>query len=318
MTTNPKYTSPHLLKSTPLRSGDTIAVISPAGPPDKKRFQAGLRELRRWGYEVATGKYADHKHAYFSGNDDERLEDLIWAFSDPSIKAIICSRGGYGSGRLLSRIPYDLVTANPKFFVGFSDVTALSWAIFAKTGLITFSGPTIGEIGDGLPEIALRTFQALIGPREPPDPLWNESLQPLKPGSAAGPLFPGCLSMIVTLLGTPYMPDLSGAILLIEDVGEKPYRIDRMLTHLKNAGILEQISALLVGTMQDCWPKKNRGHHLTLEEILLHLTASHPIPIYTGIPYGHHPDRLTLPIGARAEITEAGGLRLLEDPLVRG
>ena len=244
------------------------------------------------------------------------ISKRLWP-SCPSIKAIICSRGGYGSGRLLSQIPYNLIAANPKIFIGFSDVTALSWAIFSRTGLITFSGPTIGEIGDGLPEIAKRTFRAVIGSDKFPDSLWNDSLHPIRPGSASGTLFPGCLSIIVTLLGTPYMPDLRGALLLIEDVGEKPYRIDRMLTQLKNAGILDQISALLVGTMQDCWPKKNRGHHLTLEEILLQLTASHPIPIYTGFTYGHHPDRLTLPIGAKAEISETGGLRLLEDPLKR-
>ncbi|MFH1733532.1 MAG: hypothetical protein ABIE92_02380 [bacterium] len=134
----------------------------------------------------------------------------------------------------------------------------------------------------------------------------------LRPGSARGRLFPGCLSMIVTLLGTPFMPDLTGAILVIEDVAEKPYRIDRTLTHLKNAGILQKISGLVVGSMVDCWPETNRGQHLKLDDILLELTSDHPIPIGIGFPYGHHIDRVTLPIGVEAELSE-NGLDLLEE-----
>lgn len=306
-----------LLKPAPLRPGDTVAVISPAGPADKTRLQAGLRQLARWGCNAIAGDHAQGRRAYFSGHDAERLDDLVNAFTNPDVHALFCSRGGYGSGRLLTHIPYDLIAQNPKIFLGFSDATALNWALFARTKLVTFTGPTVSEMGDGLSKSACAAFQSMIGPNPPPDPIWKGPLRTVRPGSAVGPLFPGCLSIIVSLLGTDFLPDLDGAILLIEDVGEKPYRIDRMLTHLKNAGILGRLSALLVGQMIDCWPKASRQKHLSLDEILLELTASHPLPIYAGLPYSHHPDRISLPVGVKAEISADGGLRLLEDPLKR-
>jgi muramoyltetrapeptide carboxypeptidase len=289
-------------------------VISPAGPIESKRLLAGLKEIQSWGYSSFHSKHADGRNAYLSALDDHRLDDLIAAFTDPDIKAVLCSRGGYGSGRLLDRIPYDKIQQNPRIFVGFSDVTALNWAFYAKTGLVTFTGPTLGEIGNGLPEIAADSFLPLIGKGELPDPFFSGAITAVRPGSAEGRLFPGCLSIIVTLLGTPYLPDLHDGILLIEDVGEKPYRIDRMLTHLKNAGILDQISALLIGTMLDCWPRSRKKQHLPLEEILLDLTAAHPIPIFSGYPYGHHPDRLALPVGVNVGVSAEGSLRLLEKP----
>lgn len=306
-----------IIKPAPLLTGQAVRVISPAGPAEKTRLEAGLGQLRRWGYRPEASRHAGGHHIYLSGPDPERLDDLIQAFSDPTVQAILCSRGGYGSGRLLSKIPFDLITSNPKIFVGFSDITALSWAFYARAGLVSFSGPIACEIGNGLPEPSQKSLLAIIGPGQPPDPIWKGALTTVRPGSASGSLFPGCLSIIVTLLGTPYLPDLEGAILLIEDVGEKPYRVDRMLNHLKNAGVLDRISALLVGSMTGCWPRGRRGNHLALEEILLELTSANPIPIYTGLPYGHHPNRITLPVGVRVEISEKGGLRLLEDPLSR-
>jgi len=298
------------LKPKPLQAGDTIAVISPAGPADKQRYNAGLKQLDRLGFKVLTGCHADGRHAYFSANDSERLGDLTWAFSNPDIKAVFCSRGGYGSGRLLSEINYDLIRQNPKPFIGFSDTTALNWAFLAKTGLASFSGPTVCEFGDGLPTITLRSFEDQVCSESPCDILWEGALTAIRPGSATGRLLPGCLSIIMTLIGTSYMPDLNGAILLIEDVGESPYRIDRMLTHLKNAGVLDRISALLIGNMVDCWEKTKPDQHLSIKEILLDLTSSRPIPIYSGIPYGHHIERITLPVGKQADISEENGLHL--------
>ncbi len=305
------------IKPAPLSSDDRIAVISPAGPTEIKRLQAGLKEIRSWGYVSFHSKHADGKYGYLSAIDDHRLDDLIGAFLDPEVRAIFCSRGGYGSGRLLDPIPFDKIQENPKIFVGFSDITALNWAFYAKTGLVTFSGPTISEIGNGLPGIAESSFLPLVGKGELPDPFWSGEIEVVRSGSAKGRLFPGCLSIIVTLLGTPYLPDLQGCILLIEDIGEKPYRIDRLLTHLKNAGIFDQISALLVGTMLDCWPKGRKKQNLPLQEILLDLTASNPIPIFSGYPYGHHPNRLSLPVGVTVSLSENGELKLLEDPLHR-
>lgn len=306
-----------IIKPAPLYPGKIIAVISPAGPAEENRLEAGLRELARWGYPVKAGRHARGRFAFLAARDAERLDDLIRAFTDPTVRAIMCARGGYGSGRLLGAIPYGIIVRNPKLFIGFSDLTALNWAFFAKAKLITFTGPLACEVGEGLPELTIRSFLNLVGPTAPPEPLWKGPLNVVRAGTARGRLFPGCLSLIVALLGTPYMPNVTGAVLLIEDIDEKPYQVDRMLVHLKNAGIFRKIAGLIVGRLTDCWPKANRGNHLHLEDVLLDLTASNPIPIYTGVPYGHNPERLTLPVGVRVEISEKGGLRLLEDPLNR-
>jgi muramoyltetrapeptide carboxypeptidase len=306
-----------VIKPKPLLPGKRVAIISPAGPADDARLESGLRELVRWGLPLKTGSHARGRYAYLSGRDPERLDDLLNAFADPMVKAIFCSRGGYGTGRLLRKIPFDVIADNPKVFVGFSDVTALNWAIWKNTGLITFSGPTVCEIGSGLPDTAKRNFLGMIGPGPTPDPIYAGPFKVVRPGSAKGILLPGCLSMIVTLLGTPFLPKMDGAILVIEDIDEKPYRVDRMLNHLKNAGVLQKLSALVTGGFVGCWPKIKSNDQLPLEEILLEVTAPHPIPVYTGLPYGHFPDRLTLPVGAKVSLSEREGLRLLEEPLGR-
>ena len=305
------------IKPAPLFPGQNISVLSPAGPAEDHRLDAGLRELARWGYSVQPGAHARGRLAYLAAPDAARLEDLIEAFEDPQIHAILCSRGGYGSGRLLDRLPYRRIARNPKIFIGFSDLTALNWALYARSKLISFTGPLVCEIGEGLPELTVRSFREMTGPASPPDSLWRAPWDAIRPGRATGPLFPGCLSIIVSLLGTRNLPDLRGGILLLEDVGEKPYQVDRMLVQLKNAGILGKIAGLVIGRFTGCWPKVNRGQHLELADILLELTASRPIPIYAGVPYGHQPERLTLPVGAKVEISQRGGLRLIEDPLNR-
>lgn len=305
------------IKPEPLLPGRTIAVVSPAGPSDRARLDGGVKQLRSWGYKVKVGKYAHGHYAFFSGRDRERLADLVAAFKDPSVHAVMCSRGGYGSTRLLESLPYDLIAAHPKIFVGFSDLTALTWALYRKCNLVTFTGPLVNEIGDGLPQMTIDSFFNLVGPDKPSKSLWAGPLCALRPGTARGPLFPGCLSIIVTMLGTPYLPDLRGAVLMLEDVGERPYHIDRMMVHLKNAGVFDQISAVIIGRMTNCWPRTRRSDSLQMADILMDLTSGRPIPVYTDVPYGHHPERLTLPIGVRVEVSQDEGLKLLEDPLDR-
>jgi muramoyltetrapeptide carboxypeptidase len=306
-----------IIKAAPLRHGETIAVLSPAGPAEDSRLDAGLRQLNHWGYPAKPGEHVRGRYGYLAAPDVQRLDDLVRAFLDPEVRAIFCTRGGYGSGRLLASLPYRLIAKNPKIFVGFSDLTALNWALYARARLVTFTGPLVCEMGEGLPEFTVRSLFHQIGPSPPPEPLWKENWTPIRSGRASGPLFPGCLSIMVTLLGTRFLPNLSGAILLLEDIDEKPYQVDRMLVHLRNAGVFDKISGLVLGRLVECWPKVNRGQHLELAEVLLSLTADNPIPIYSGVPYGHHPERLTLPVGVRAEISPKRGLRLLEDPLNR-
>jgi muramoyltetrapeptide carboxypeptidase len=305
------------IKPAPLPPGKTIAVVSPAGPSERERLESGVAILKQWGYQVRVGKFAHGCHTFFSGTDKERLHDLVAAFKDPSVRAIMCSRGGYGSNRLLEALPYEVIAAHPKIFMGFSDLTSLTWALNKKCGLVTFTGPLVNELGDGLPQMTVDSFLTLMGPQKSLGPIWSGPLTAVRPGTASGPLFPGCLSIVVTLLGTPYLPDLKGAILVLEDIEEKPYHIDRMLWHLKNAGIFDRISAVIMGRMTNCWPRTRRSDYPSLAELLLDLTASRPIPVYMDLPYGHHPERLTLPVGARVEISPETGLRLLEDPFNR-
>ncbi len=306
-----------LIKPHPLQPGDRIAVISPAGAVEKSRLLRGMDELKKMGYQVDICDNAGSRYSIFSARDDERRDDLVTAFQNPEVRAILCSRGGYGSNRLLDGIPFDVIAAHPKIFVGFSDLTALTWSVFKHTNLVTFTGPLVCEFGESLPELTLRSFHNLFGARVAPRVLWDGAMKPVRAGSASGPFYPGCLSIIVTLLGTPHMPDLDGAVLLIEDTDEKPYQIDRMLYHLKNAGIFRKIVALLVGRFTNCWPKIRRPGQLQLEEMLLDVTADRPIPIYVGLPYGHHPERVSLPVGVEVEVSKRGRLRLLEDPLLR-
>lgn len=306
------------LKPQPLPKGGMIAICSPAGPIEKHRLDKGIKTLQVWGYHVSATESAAGRSGYFSASESDRMQDLVEAFSNPEAQAVFCSRGGYGSSRLLRHLPFEKFRENPKLFMGFSDTTALNWALFARSGLITFSGPTVGEIGDGLPEPAQKSLLTMISARQAPDNLWSGSrLKAIRPGKVSGTLFPGCLSIIVTLLGTPFLPDLTNAVLVIEEVNEKPYRIDRMLTHLKNAGVLDKISGIIFGHFIGCWPKILRRGQITLEQILLELTQSNPIPIYSGLPYGHFPGRMTLPVGVQVEVSENSGLRLLEDPLTR-
>lgn len=269
------------------------------------------------GYQVSLYGDIGGRYSIFSARDEERRDELVSAFRDPEVRAVLCSRGGYGSNRLLEKIEYVVIAEHPKIFVGFSDLTALTWSIFKHTGLITFTGPLVCEFGENLPELTLRSFSGLVGPKLSSRYLWNSTLKPVRAGSASGPLYPGCLSIIVTLLGTPHLPDLDGAVLLIEDTDEKPYQIDRMLYHLKNAGVFRKISALLVGRFTNCWPKIRRPGQLQLDEMLLDVTADHPIPVFVGLPYGHHPERVSLPVGVEVEVTKRGRLRMLEDPLLR-
>jgi muramoyltetrapeptide carboxypeptidase len=214
-------------------------------------------------------------------------------------------------------LPYDLIARHPKIFVGFSDLTALNWALFKRCGLITFTGPLVNEMGEGLPQMTLDSLFHQIGAVKSDNSLCCSPLTVVRSGIASGPLFPGCLSIVVTLLGTPFLPDLKGAILVLEDIDEKPYHVDRMLRHLKNAGVFDKISAVVMGKMVKCWPQRSRKDYPKLADLLLEITSSRPIPIYLDLPYGHQPERLTLPIGVRARISPEEGLTLLEDPLRR-
>jgi muramoyltetrapeptide carboxypeptidase len=306
-----------LRKPPPLRPGNAIALIAPSGCPQPERLEQSIACLEQQGYGVRPGRHLRDQYQYLSGRDADRAADLMEAFADGEVRAIFCARGGYGTGRLLDRLDYDLVARSPKVLVGFSDTTALQLALYARSGLVSFTGSlaTLDLAPEGDPFTRASLWRVLTRP-VPLGSLEISDLEILRPGRARGPLLGGCLALLCSLLGTPYQPDLKGAILLLEDVGEYPYRLDRMLNHLRLAGVLSQINGLIFGQFKDCFTEEEMPHSLTLREMVADLTAGLEIPIVANFPYGHFPRRLVLPLGVEAVLdAERPEIRIIEPAL---
>ncbi|MDZ7260675.1 MAG: LD-carboxypeptidase [candidate division KSB1 bacterium] len=311
-----------ILKPPRLKQGDTIGIISPGSyPANKDRFWEGIRYLESRGFSVVTARHVLDEYGYLAGRDQDRVEDLEAMFLDPKVKAIFCSRGGYGTPRILTRINYEVIKRNPKIVVGYSDITALQLALLAKAELMTFSGPMVAiEMGAGMSPFTETNFWRLLTSDEKIGPLRNpqdSEIKVIKKGLAKGRLIAGCISVLTGLVGTHYLPALKECILVIEEVDEEPYRIDRYLMQLRLSGILENINGLVFGQFIDCVPKDKQKPTLTVEEIIDQVTADLKIPVIMGLAYGHSEEKLTLPIGAKACLdTEGGGLEILENVVV--
>lgn len=307
------------LRPARLGPGATIGIVGPGSPMKPERLENGIRYLRQRGYKVKLGQHVRDVYGYLAGSDADRALDFNKMFRDPEVTAIISTRGGYGTPRILQQIDYDAVAANPKILVGYSDITALQLALFARTGLVTFSGPMVAvELGRGIDAFTEASFWRMVSSVDEEVKLTAENgpLLALHGGTAEGVLLGGNLSLLAALVGTEFMPDLNGAILVIEDVGEEPYKIDRSLTHLRLAGALEKVAGLVVGQMTDCQPDPS-APSLSIEQVLLDVTADLGIPVVTALPYGHEEVKYTLPIGCRARLdANAGYLQLLESGVV--
>ncbi|MDX1932437.1 MAG: LD-carboxypeptidase [Capsulimonadales bacterium] len=297
----------------PLKPGGVIGLCSPSSPSPDGAIAAAAAVLETRGFRVVVAPNATRRDAslpYLAGPDPERLSDLNLLLRDPSVDLILCARGGYGAGRLLDGIDYDALRSDPKPLVGYSDITALSLGIAARTGIVSFSGvmATGNEgIGSALcdpfsAESFLRAVTATDFPRRsdsPPDTVpWRILRGPTR---VSGPLYPVCLSLLISLLGTPYVPDLSGAILLIEDVHEELYRVDRFLTQLRLSGTLDRIAALLIGSFNGMNEAQNAELAERIPELVLSMTGDR-VAVAAGVAYGHIPRRLTLPVGGFAEV----------------
>ena len=303
---------------TPLPPGGTIGVCSPAGPVDTALLDAGIPKLRARGYRVLEAPHARDRHPgrdYLAGTDDARLDDLHTLFLDPDVDLILCARGGYGTMRFLDRLDYDAIRARPKPLVGYSDITALQLALARRAGLISFSG-IMATAGYGFGQDTLdpwseASFWAAVGDagetpvagRPEDDGPWDVLRAPAS-GVVSGPLYPVCLTLLTSLLGTPYVPDLRGAILVIEDIYEAADRIDRCLTQLRLAGILDGLSALFVGSFNGTG--EDDALRRDVPALACDLTPPH-VAVAAGIAYGHIPRRLTLPVGAWSEVDLARG-----------
>jgi muramoyltetrapeptide carboxypeptidase len=309
-----------LRKPRPLAPGDLIGVISPASPPKPEKhdqYQNGLNYLRGLGYKVLEGKHVLDQYGYLAGTDESRAADLNEMFRNPKVKAIICSRGGYGTPRLLDLIDYEMVRKHPKILVGYSDITSLQLALYAQTGLVTFSGPMVGvEMGKGILPFTEKHFWGMVGKGS--RKLLKAEAGEYVPkmyhaGTGEGRLLGGCLSLINPLIGTPYEPDFTGAILVLEDIGEDVYGIDRYLVQLRYSGILARLNGLIFGQFLDIESSEKTEPTLSLEEVLEKYTRDLNIPIIGNFPYGHQDFKYTLPFGCRVRFdADKGSVRLLE------
>jgi len=279
-----------------------------------ERLHIGITKLEEWGYRVEVAQHALQKKDYFAGSDEERLEDIIQAFTNPEVNGVICSRGGYGSARLLQNIPWDvLADLPPKVFVGFSDIGAIMLQLWARSRWISFAGPQVAmALSSDLSHRTIDHFKGMLDGtyRSLSWPSGEEVvLHKVRGGEVSGVLVPCCLSILVSLIGTPNLPDLSGTILCIEDLNEPPYRIDRMLWQLSAAGALSSVGGLVLGHF--LWEDKDIS--VEVSEIILDLFDDFSFSVYRGLPFGHVDDRLTLPVGVSAKITAAGVLCIYDD-----
>jgi muramoyltetrapeptide carboxypeptidase len=295
------------LKPRKLKRGDLIGVVSPASPiADATRIEKGVRYLESVGYRVKVGRNVGKTLGYLAGTDTERAADLHEMFADSEVKAIVCTRGGYGTPRLLSLLNYRLIARHPKIFVGFSDVTALQLALWKKCRLITFHGPMAGvEMANGMDPFTEEIFWRCLTSEKKLTavPLAERPEVLSHVGAAAtGRLLGGNLSLVISLLGTSYQPDFTGALLFLEEVAEEPYRIDRMLTHLRNASVLSKTGGIIFGQFTDCVPSDPTKPSFTVEEILRDVARVVAKPVIAHVPVGHVPRKLTIPIGLRARI----------------
>lgn len=268
------------------------------------------------GFRVILAPNALKKHNYLAGTDDERLADLCGMFLNPKIDGIICLRGGYGSMRILSNIDYRVIRRNPKVLVGYSDITALHLAIWKRTGLVTFSGPMLAtDFGREPGDFTLRQFfKAVTYPSPlgaiPPAP--GSKAQVINPGRARGRLIGGNLSLVAATLGTPYEIDTRGAILFLEEVGEQPYQVDRMLQQLLLAGKLSSAAGLVFGECVRCEAEEN-AHSFTLLEVIGENLKGLKIPCFYGLGVGHGVHKATLPLGVEAEMDAEKGLLVITE-----
>ena len=294
-------------KAAPLRPGDLIGVVAPGAAVEAAVVEAGVRVLEQAGFRVRVGANVGKQAGYLAGHDAERLADLEAMFADRGVRAVIAARGGYGCGRLLPHLDVELARRQPKVLVGYSDVTFLLTQLVQRAGLVAFHGPMVADLATNSTG-AEALLRLLSGDRTG----WNlRAREIVQPGTGEGVIVGGCLSILVAGLGTPYAVETKGRLLFLEDVNEKPYRIDRMLTQLRQAGKLDGVAGVLFGDMTGCG---HAGDAVTVRDVIREAFASARYPVVFGLPTGHGGGTATLPLGVRARLA-GERLNLLESPL---
>lgn len=308
-----------LIRPPALLPGDTVGIVAPAGVVKAEEFEGGLIHLRELGFNPVYSQTILDRDLYFAGGTHRRIVELHEMFRDPQVRAIVCARGGYGTNHLLPHLNLDLIAANPKIFCGYSDITSLLTYFHREIGLVGFHGPMLAKDFPRAQGVHTPSFSAATKGQ----PEWSVTssdspgLESICPGVAEGRLYGGCLSLLVASLGTPYEIETEDTILFVEDLGEWPYRIDRMLMHLKFAGKLKKVRGMIFGEMVDCAPPA--GSDYTLQQVIARTLGEFNFPIAFGLRSGHvSMGNITLPIGVRARlsIAETVTLEILESATV--
>lgn len=299
------------LKPKRIKPGATLGLVAPGSPIyNPSDFENMIKSLEGLGYTLVLGKHVKDRKGYLAGIDEDRISDLINMFQDENIDAILCTRGGWGSNRLLPLIDFEVIKNNPKPLIGFSDITSLLLSIYKKTGMVTFHGPvgksewnefTVASWNDVLIKAKKASYEI---PEDQTDSFTITS------GEAEGVLLGGNLTVLTSMIGSDYLPDFDEAILFFEDIGEDVYRVDRMLTQLKLSGILNKVSGFVFGKCTDCSAGSNS---LTLKEVFEDHITPLDIPAFYGAMISHEERNITLPIGIKARMdADKKKIQLLE------
>jgi muramoyltetrapeptide carboxypeptidase len=323
----PASAAPVLKRPARLKVGDTVGLISPASPiGDRFDMQLVTEAIVAMGLKPKVGPHALDRAGFFAGTDEARAADLNAMFADKDVKGVFAVRGGWGCARILPLINWDVVKANPKLLVGFSDITALHLAIAARAGFGTVHAPNAGsawtkQSWDSFHAVAFEgAMPAYANPAATADRLVQKDgrTRAIRGGKARGRLLGGNLTLVSSAVGTPWLPEFDGAILFIEEVGEAEYRIDRMLTQLGQSGLLGKVAGVVFGQCTDC--VVNDADNLsksTLSEVLEQHLKPLGVPVFQGLEFGHVDSQFSLPLGVMAEMdADAGSLKLLEPAVV--
>ncbi len=317
-----------IIKPSKLSKGDKIGLIAPGSGVNRSSFEKAVATIKRLGFKPYYTKNLRVNKGFLAGTDQQRVDDIHHMFANKEVKGILCIRGGYGSNRLLPLIDYDLIRSNAKVFMGYSDITALLYGIFSQTGLVCFHGPVgISSFKEFSAEIFTKVLikgKNTITIKRPKE--WDEKTDlaynelKINSGVATGELIGGNLSVLVSLIGTPYDVDCTDKILFLEEIGEAPYKIDRMLTQLLQSGKLAKTKGIALGIFKDCdydAEDEEYDQSISLEEVLKDRLSGLQVPVIYGLPFGHIKDNATLPFGVKAELNvEKFTLTILEQAVL--
>lgn len=314
-----------VVKASALKPGDTLGLITPAGALEGEESITLTKEIfTALGFKVKEGRHIRNRYGNLAGKDEERLEDIHTMFADPGIQGIVCVRGGNGASRLLKDIDYDLIRRNPKVVLGYSDITALHLAFFAKTGLVGFHGAVgtstwtntvAGYFRDLFIENKEVQYQNPTGKGNNLIQ-YGDRITTINSGIAEGPLIGGNMTLITGLCGSEYLPSFENALLFVEEINEQTDKMDRMFCQLMNAGILSQIKGFVFGKCTNCGPSGGYGS-LSVEQMLNDYIKPLGIPAYSGAVIGHIDNQFILPVGVRARMdADKGTITLLEKACV--